>query len=96
METSLVVSKIETLHSDKANCDFKSITFTQVQHIGNKERKTNIQAVRNLWPEHKVMVDGKETVIKADTLHDDIFVGDLVDGKIFSTRTTPASPGRTR
>jgi hypothetical protein len=86
----LQVQKIETLHSDKANCDFKKVTFKGIQLIGNKEVKTNVQGTRNLWPTHTVkLADGSTTEIRGDVDYDNIMLGDLFAGNVHAFQTTP-------
>jgi len=92
MEKLLQVTRVETLHSDKANCDFKKITFSAIKLMGNREVKIFGGGVRNLWPEHEVTLStGEKTIIKADKYYDGIFVGDLFEGEVKRFDTTPYS-----
>lgn len=89
-ENLLEVSSIDTRHSDKANCDYKVVTFKGVSMIGNRTIKSNVAATRNLWPTHDVtLADGKVTSIKGDVEFDTILIGDAFGGKVFRTATTP-------
>src|SRR5688572_13924498 len=90
MESLLQVVSVETLHSDKSNCDFKKVTFKGVKFIGNREVKTNVAGTRNLWPDHEVTLqDGTKSMIKGDVDYATIMQGDLFDGQVHNFTTTP-------
>lgn len=90
MESLLKSIKIETLHSDKANCDFKKVTFGSIKLLGTREVKTNAAGTRNLWPDHEVtLADGSKTLIKGDIDYATIMIGDLFDGTVHAFETVP-------
>lgn len=91
MESILQVVKIEVLPSEKANCNFKKVTFKGVKFLPNGAQvKTNVEGTRNLWPTHEVTLqDGTTTTIKGDVEFDNIMVGDFFDGSVQSFQTVP-------
>lgn len=97
----LVVSGIESIHSDALNVDFKKVTFVAKSMIGNKTFANFGAAaagVRNLWPERTLQLKaGGTSLAKADNGFDEVTLGLEVEGKIesFITNKPYTIPGST-
>lgn len=89
MEKLLKVVAIDILFSDKAQCNFKKVTFEGYKVLGNREIRTLAGGTRNLWPDHQVQSNGETITIKADKGYNDLMVGDWVDGQVHAFDTTP-------
>ena len=77
-QSILEVASINEGTSQTHGFKFKTVTFTETKVLGNKQIKTNKSAVRNLFPEREIEVNGVLTKFKADVLYNDIKKGDLV------------------
>ena len=87
-QSILEVASINEGTSQTHGFKFKTVTFTETKVLGNKQIKTNKSAVRNLFPEREIEVNGVLTKFKADVLYNDIKKGDLVSGSIHRFNTT--------
>lgn len=87
-QSILEVASITEGQSTNHGFKFKTVTFTETKVFGNKQIKTNKSAVRNLFPEREIEVNGVLTKFKADVLYNDIKKGDLVSGAIHRFNTS--------
>lgn len=69
---------------------FKTVTYQEVEMIGNRDVKVPGSAVRNLWPmNYTRKLNGVDTVFRGDADYDTVTIGDFYKGEIMHFKTTP-------